>query len=108
MPAMPSRPTADLSRPALLEVFAHVPDPRDPRGVRHGLATILTLAQAAVAAGARSLLAISEWPPRPWLASLRSGSAPASGSAAPPTTSAARRQRGGTPGDQFSIAADNR
>jgi len=38
-----------------------VPDPRDPRGVRHGLATVLTLAQTAVLAGARTLLAIAEW-----------------------------------------------
>lgn len=58
---MPSCPTTDLSRPPLLAVFADVPDPRDPRGVRHRLATVLTLAQAAVVAGARSLLAISEW-----------------------------------------------
>jgi predicted transposase YbfD/YdcC len=44
-----------------LEVFAQVPDPRDPRGVRHDLATVLTLAQTAVLAGARTLLAIAEW-----------------------------------------------
>ena len=33
--AMPSSPTAGLSRRPLMEVFAQVPDPRDPRGVRH-------------------------------------------------------------------------
>src|SRR5664279_5576278 len=44
-----------------MEVFAQVPDPRDPRGVRHDLATLLTLAQTAVLAGARTLLAIAEW-----------------------------------------------
>jgi predicted transposase YbfD/YdcC len=44
-----------------MEVFAQVPDPRDPRGVRHDLATVLTLAQTAVLAGARTLLAIAEW-----------------------------------------------
>src|SRR6478672_11313977 len=58
---MSSSPTAALSRRPLMEVFAQVPDPRDPRGVRHSLATVLTLAQTAVLAGARTLLAIAEW-----------------------------------------------
>src|SRR6476660_850677 len=58
---MSSSPTAALSRRPLMEVFAQVPDPRDPRGVRHDLATVLTLAQTAVLAGARTLLAIAEW-----------------------------------------------
>jgi hypothetical protein len=44
-----------------MEVFAQVPDPRDPRGRRHDLATVLTLAQTAVLAGSRTLLAIAEW-----------------------------------------------
>src|SRR5664280_2571562 len=59
--AMSSSPAAGLSRRPLMEVFAQVPDPRDPRGVRHDLATVLTLAQTAVLAGARTLLAIAEW-----------------------------------------------
>src|SRR6476660_7510433 len=59
--AMPSSRTPALSRRPLMEVFAQVPDPRDPRGVRHSLATVLTLAQTAVLAGARTLLAIAEW-----------------------------------------------
>lgn len=50
-----------MSRPALVEVFATVPDPRKARGVRHALATVLTIAQCAVVAGARTLVAISEW-----------------------------------------------
>jgi predicted transposase YbfD/YdcC len=58
---MPSSRTPALSRRPLMEVFAQVPDPRDPRGVRHDLATILTVAQTAVSAGARTLLAIAEW-----------------------------------------------
>jgi predicted transposase YbfD/YdcC len=58
---MSSSPTAGLSRRPLMEVFAQVPDPRDPRGVRHALATVLTLAQTAVLGGARTLLAIAEW-----------------------------------------------
>jgi hypothetical protein len=44
-----------------MEVFAQVPDPRDPRGVRHSLPTVLTLAQTAVLSGARTLLGIAEW-----------------------------------------------
>ncbi|MFG3052535.1 transposase family protein [Kitasatospora sp. NPDC048239] len=47
--------------PGLLERLAEVPDPRDPRGVRHALVHILALAATAVLAGATSLLAISEW-----------------------------------------------
>lgn len=50
-----------LSRRPLSEVFATVPDPRDPRGVRHRLASVLVIAQAAVAGGARTLIGISEW-----------------------------------------------
>lgn len=45
----------------LRRYLAVVPDPRDPRGIRHALASILALAAAAVAAGAESLTAIAEW-----------------------------------------------
>jgi predicted transposase YbfD/YdcC len=45
----------------LVEVFSSVPDPRDPRGIRHGLPVILTCASAAVLAGARSWVAVAEW-----------------------------------------------
>lgn len=47
--------------PGLLERLAKVPDPRDPRGVRHALALVLALTACAVLAGATSLLAIGEW-----------------------------------------------
>ncbi|MFC8882055.1 ISAs1 family transposase [Streptomyces cinereoruber] len=47
--------------PDLLERLAQVPDPRDPRGARHALAVVLTLAACAVLAGATSLLAVGEW-----------------------------------------------
>jgi predicted transposase YbfD/YdcC len=47
--------------PDLLERLAQVPDPRDPRGVRHPLVTVLALTACAVLAGARSLLAVGEW-----------------------------------------------
>ncbi|WTZ46895.1 transposase family protein [Streptomyces sp. NBC_01390] len=38
-----------------------MPDPRDPRGVRHAPAVLLAPAAGAVLAGATSLLAVSEW-----------------------------------------------
>ncbi|ESZ99616.1 transposase, partial [Frankia sp. CcI6] len=45
----------------LLAVFNQLPDPRKPRGRRHSLAAVLTLATCAVLAGARSFTAIGEW-----------------------------------------------
>jgi hypothetical protein len=36
-------------------------DPRKPRGVRHGLVVVLSAAVCAVAAGARSFVAVAEW-----------------------------------------------
>lgn len=59
--AMSSSPTTPLARIPLTDVFAQVPDPRDPRGVRHPLSGLLAVASAAVAAGAASLVAIGEW-----------------------------------------------
>ncbi|MFJ3439194.1 transposase family protein [Streptomyces cyaneofuscatus] len=47
--------------PGLLERLAQVPHPRDPRGVRHVLAVVLTLTACAVLTGATSLLAVGEW-----------------------------------------------
>ncbi|MEU7602698.1 transposase family protein [Streptomyces sp. NPDC041003] len=47
--------------PGLLERLAEVPDPRDPRGVRHTLVAVLALTACAVLAGATSLLAVGEW-----------------------------------------------
>jgi hypothetical protein len=47
--------------PGLLERLAEVPDPRDPRGVRHALAAVLAITACAVLAGATSLLAVGEW-----------------------------------------------
>ena len=52
---------ADASGSGLLECFARVPDPRDPRGVRHSLPSILGLATAAVAAGQILLVEITSW-----------------------------------------------
>jgi len=50
-----------------------IPDPRDRRGRRHPLASVLAVSAAAVAAGARSVAAIAEWAtdaPGPVLAAL--------------------------------------
>jgi hypothetical protein len=47
--------------PGLLQRLAEVPDPRDPRGVRHALTVVLALTACAVLAGATSLLAVGEW-----------------------------------------------
>ena len=47
--------------PGLAEYLARVPDPRDRRGVRHTLTSLLLAAVAAVLAGARSFTAVGEW-----------------------------------------------
>jgi predicted transposase YbfD/YdcC len=47
--------------PCLRQVLERVVDPRARRGVRHGLVTVLVAAVCAVAAGARSFVAIAEW-----------------------------------------------
>lgn len=63
MPSSRTRSTSAGStrRSGLMEVLAGVPDPRDQRGVRHGLPMLLGLGIAAVIAGARSFAAIGEW-----------------------------------------------
>jgi hypothetical protein len=48
--------------PGLLERLASIPDPRDRRGRRHALVSVLSLAAAAVLAGARSLTASPSGP----------------------------------------------
>src|SRR4051812_30167903 len=45
----------------MLRALAAVPDPRNPRGRRHGLQSILLLAVGAVLTGARSYAAIAQW-----------------------------------------------
>src|SRR5665647_1239699 len=45
----------------LLATLGAVPDPRDPRGVRHALPVVLAMTAAAVLAGARSFTTIGEW-----------------------------------------------
>lgn len=45
----------------LLDCFAAVPDPRDPRGVRHSLASLLAMCTAAVLCGRTALAEVSAW-----------------------------------------------
>jgi predicted transposase YbfD/YdcC len=57
----PARLLPPAGCPGLREFLLAVPDPRDPRGVRHTLGSVLLASVAAVLAGARSLAAIGEW-----------------------------------------------
>jgi predicted transposase YbfD/YdcC len=43
------------------KVFAAVPDPRDPRGVRHSLACVLALAMMAMLSGSQTLVSVTCW-----------------------------------------------
>ncbi len=47
--------------PSLMQVLKAVPDPRKPRGVRHGRTALLAISVVAVLSGARSLAAIAQW-----------------------------------------------
>ena len=58
--AMSSSTTTALSRQPLAQVLKNITDPRDRRGVRHDLPTVLSLAVMGVLAGCRSLTAIWE------------------------------------------------
>ena len=57
---MSSSTTTALSRQPLVQVLRSITDPRDRRGVRHDLSTVLSLAVTGVLAGCRSLTAIWE------------------------------------------------
>ena len=61
--ALPADERAALAGqcPGLPQYLALVPDPRDRRGVRPTLTSLLLAAIAAVLAGARSLTAVGEW-----------------------------------------------
>jgi hypothetical protein len=47
--------------PSLISLLAELPDPRDPRGVRHPLVPVLALCLVATLAGCTSLAAISQF-----------------------------------------------
>jgi len=57
---MSSSTTNALSRQPLTQVLRNITDPRDRRGARHVLPTVLSLAITGVLAGCRSLTAIGE------------------------------------------------
>jgi predicted transposase YbfD/YdcC len=80
--------------PGLLEYLARVPDPRDPRGVRHTLTSLLLATVAAVLAGAKSFTAVGEWvadaPPQV-LAALGVRRDPLAGRFEPPDEATIRR-----------------
>jgi predicted transposase YbfD/YdcC len=80
--------------PSLLHCLEWVPDPRDPRGVRHTLTSLLLAAVAAVLAGARSFTAVGEWvadaPPQV-LGSLGVRRDPLTGQFEPPDEATIRR-----------------
>jgi predicted transposase YbfD/YdcC len=80
--------------PSLPECLQRVPDPRDPRGVRHTLTSLLLAAVAAVLAGAQSLTAVGEWvadaPPQV-LAALGIRHDPLTGRFQPPAEATIRR-----------------
>jgi hypothetical protein len=56
-----ARPLAVGDCPGLLGRLAMIHDPRDRRGRRHTLVSVLAVSAAAVLTGARSVAAIAEW-----------------------------------------------
>jgi DDE_Tnp_1-associated/Transposase DDE domain len=50
-----------MAAPALVDVLATIPDPRDPRGRIHPLPAVLALAVVAILAGMKSLEAIAQF-----------------------------------------------
>ncbi|MCZ7421111.1 ISAs1 family transposase [Verrucosispora sp. WMMA2121] len=60
-PAPPGSSTVGGEAFGLLEALERVPDPRDPRGVRYPLASVLAVAVCAVMAGACTFAAIVDW-----------------------------------------------
>jgi len=66
LPNRPARepgpaPVTDGERRSLLVALAAVPDPRDPRGKRYPLVSMLAVAVCAVLAGACTFAAITDW-----------------------------------------------
>jgi predicted transposase YbfD/YdcC len=84
--------------PGLAGFLAAVPDHRRARGRRHSLASILGLACAATAAGAKSLVAIAEWAadaPAAVLAGLGVRQDPCGGALVVPSETTIRRTLSG-------------
>src|SRR5262245_40054935 len=57
----PPTPVTDGEQAGLAQALAAVPDPRDPRGVRYRLASLLAVAVCASLAGASTFAAITDW-----------------------------------------------
>jgi predicted transposase YbfD/YdcC len=79
---------------SLLDHLAQITDPRQRRGRRHALGTVLAVAVAAVLAGAKSLAAIGEWAadaPGPVLAALGARRDPLTAAWRPPGEATMRR-----------------
>jgi predicted transposase YbfD/YdcC len=92
-PAAPAALAPDQCR-SLLEHLAQLADPRQRRGRRHTLGTVLAVAACAVLAGATSLAAIAEWAadaPGPVLAALGVRRHPLTGAWRPPAEATVRR-----------------
>jgi hypothetical protein len=94
------RPMVDLNAArldgddGLLARLEQVPDHRDPRGVRHSLASLLAIAACATLSGARSVAAIAEWAadaPQRVLARLGARRHPATGRYVAPHDATIRR-----------------
>lgn len=91
----------------LLQALATVPDPRDPRGVRHGLPGVLAMTAAGALAGARSFYAIGQWLADASQCTLKRLGArlhPGSGQHVAPDEATLRRLAGDIDGDAFEQA----
>ena len=91
----------------LREHLAGVPDPRDRRGIRHTITTVLLIATAAVLGGARSFTAIGEWAadlPQHLLAALGARRDRRCGLYRAPTEATLRRVVGLVDGDALDAA----
>ena len=86
----------------LLEALRTVVDPRNPRGIRHQLVSILAATAAAVVAGARSYVAAAQWAahaPAEVLAALQTRVDPRTGAFVVPCESTIRRTLQACDGD---------
>jgi len=87
--------------------LAVVPDPRDRRGVRHRLTSLLSVAVCAVLAGAKSLTAIGEWAaeaPAEVLVRLGVRTDPLTAAVLPPDESTVRKVLANIDGDALDRA----
>jgi DDE_Tnp_1-associated len=106
-PPRPCPPTRRGRLPWPAGAAGEAPDPRDRRGRRHTLASVLAISAAAVLAGARSVAAIAEWAtdaPGPVLAALGVRRDPLTRRCQVPAEATIRRVLARVDGDQFDRA----